>query len=227
MGIKIRKVSEVVDASVVNMLVYGISGIGKTVLGSTAPKPLFLSAEDGLLSLKDTAGDIDVTEITSEKDLEEVLSFLRTTQEYETVVIDSLSEFSQTLLASLKDGERDKRQAYGKMADSILYYVRQFRKLPLHTVFIAKQVRIQDEASGRMLYAPKFPGKVLDSEMDYQLDEVFAMRFKKFDGKEYRVLQTQPDIEYSAKDRSGKLNMWEKPDLTAIIEKITQTTEKS
>jgi hypothetical protein len=35
----------------VKALIYGASGAGKTVFGGTAPKPIFASAESGLLSL--------------------------------------------------------------------------------------------------------------------------------------------------------------------------------
>jgi hypothetical protein len=46
------------------------------------------------------------------------------------------------------------------------------------------------------------------------------------DGKteEYRYLQTQPDISYHAKDRSGKLNKIERPNLKMIINKVMGTS---
>jgi Cdc6-like AAA superfamily ATPase len=36
----------------INCLVYGRAGVGKTMLTATAPKPLLISAEAGLLSLR-------------------------------------------------------------------------------------------------------------------------------------------------------------------------------
>ena len=39
-------------------------------------------------------------------------------------------------------------------------------------------------------------------------------------GKKYRYLQTQPDYSWTAKDRSGKLDEQEKPNLSHIFDKI-------
>ena len=55
----------------------------------------------------------------------------------------------------------------------------------------------------------------------YIFDEVFAMRIGQDPETKtnYRYLQTQPDIQYGAKDRSDNLVAVEYPDLTAIIQK--------
>ena len=41
----------------IKALVYGASGVGKTTFGATAPNPIFLSAEGGLLSVADKQFD--------------------------------------------------------------------------------------------------------------------------------------------------------------------------
>lgn len=203
----------------VNAIIYGPSGVGKTVLAATAPDVLIVSAEDGLLSIADE--DVDTTDIRSLKELIEVYNYLANEDHnHKTVVIDSLSEIAQVLLVDFAAVERDKRQAYMKMADEMLGIVRRFRRLPMNVVLNAKQARIVDEFSGKTSFGPKFPGRVLENEIAYQLDEVLAMRFHKHEGVEYRVLQTAPDIQYEAKDRSGQLAKLEKPNLTAIFDKI-------
>lgn len=203
----------------VNAIIYGPSGIGKTVLGATAPTPLIISAEDGLLSISDQ--EIDTTDVRSLEEFEAAYEFLANSEHsFETAIVDSLSEIAQVLLAEYAAVERDKRQAYGKMADEILSLVRKFRKLPMHVVFNAKQARIVDEFTGKTTFGAKFPGKVLVSELPYQLDEVIAMKFQKHEGKEFRVLQCHPDIQFDAKDRSGNLSKLEKPDLSVLFEKI-------
>src|SRR5512140_3187219 len=73
------------------MVVYGNSGVGKTVFASTAPKPLFLSVEAGLLSIAHK--DIDVVEINSTEDLNGAFDLLKNGKhQYESVVLDSLTE---------------------------------------------------------------------------------------------------------------------------------------
>lgn len=210
----------------VNGMVYGVSGIGKTVLAATAPSPLIISAEDGLLSLAEK--DIPTTDIRSLKELVQVYNFIcNESHDFKTIIIDSISEVAQVLLVEYAAKERDKRQAYMKMADEVLALVRKFRRLPLNTILNAKQARIIDEFSGKTSFGPKFPGRVLENELPYQLDEVLAMRFHKFEGKEFRVLQTAPDIQYEAKDRSGKLSKLEKPDLTKLFNKMQGEKELS
>jgi hypothetical protein len=55
----------------------------------------------------------------------------------------------------------------------------------------------------------------------YLFDEVLALRVEKNDeGQTVRAIQTYADPSWTAKDRSGKLDMWEAPDLGAIIKKI-------
>ena len=59
MAIKFSSTKQTVEH--INCLVYGEAGIGKTTLCATAPSPLIISAEAGLLSLK--KHDIPVYEI--------------------------------------------------------------------------------------------------------------------------------------------------------------------
>jgi len=65
------------------------------------------------------------------------------------------------------------------------------------------------------------PGARLAQQIGYFFDEVFALRVEKGeDGKNVRALQCDTDGLWSAKDRSGKLEAWELPDLGDIIKKI-------
>ena len=212
-----------IQSPYVNAIVYGVSGIGKTVLAATAPDVLIISAEDGLLSIAHQ--DVATTNVRSLLELINTYNYLANeSHDYKSVNIDSISEVAQVLLIEFAAKERDKRQAYMKMADEILSLVRKFRALEMNLILNAKQARIIDEFSGKTSYGPKFPGRVLENEIAYQLDEVIAMRFHKFEGKEFRVLQTSPDIQYEAKDRSGNLEKFEKPDLTILFNKILAKT---
>ena len=221
MALKIQSTRDEDAFKFVNAIVYGQSGIGKTVLCSTAPKPLILSAEDGLLSL--AGKDVDFIAIKSFKDLIDTYNELYKSSDhgYETVCIDSVSELAETILSERKREERDPRKAYGTMADEIVAAIRKFKKLELHTIFVAKLRMYTDEFTGKQSYAPGFPGKALNDTLPYQVDLVLPMRMGKHEGKEYRYLQTSPDIQYEAKDRSGILAPKEPPDLAALITKIS------
>jgi hypothetical protein len=65
------------------------------------------------------------------------------------------------------------------------------------------------------------PGAKLGQQLPYFFDEVFALRVEKGeDGANVRALQCDTDGLWMAKDRSGKLEPWELPNLGEIIQKI-------
>lgn len=212
----------------VNVLVYGESGTGKTTLCATAPRPLIISAESGLLSLADQ--DLPVFEINTRNDCNEVYEWLEKSKEaketYDTLCLDSLSEIAETLLASEKAINKDARAAYGIMAEEMSILIRGFRDLPYHTYFTAKTKKIVDEASGAITYMPSVPGQMLLNNLPYFFDEVLRLDIgKTTEGKTFRYLDTVGDRRYIAKDRSGKLAVQEKPDLQHIFNKILVTGE--
>lgn len=206
----------------IKILVHGQAGIGKTCLCASLPNPIILSVESGLLSLADV--DIPVIEIKTIDDLAEAYDWLAESEEgrqYKSVCLDSVSEIAEVVLSNEKGKEKDPRKAYGNMQEIMAELMRNFRDLPGRNVyFSAKQERIQDE-SGRILYGPSMPGQKLAQQIPYLFDEVFCYQMvKDQNGVPQRILLTQPDGISVAKDRSGKLDMWEEPNLGAIIEKI-------
>lgn len=221
MSINLKSTSDFRNVGV-KILVYGESGAGKTRLCATAPNPIILSAEAGLLSLK--GSDIPYIEIKNLEDLYEAYTWLLSDEAkaYKTVCLDSISEISEVVLAYAKKENKDPRKAYGDMADQMNAMIRNFRDLPGKNVyFSAKMDKVKDENQGRIVYSPSAPGQKVGIGIPYFFDEVFALRVESDDeGKPCRMLQTQTDGIYIAKDRSGLLDMWEEPDLGKIISKI-------
>lgn len=210
------------SANGVKLLVYGNSGAGKTSLIPTLPKPIVLSAEGGLLSIQDA--NIPYIEIASMSDLHEAYQWLIESDEakqFESIALDSISEIGEVVLNHEKKQTKDPRQAYGAMQEQITDLIRAFRDLPnRHVYFTAKCEKSQDE-TGKMLYSPSMPGNKTGQALPYFFDEVLALRVEKDgDGVTQRALMTDSDGLWQAKDRSGKLEAWEAPDLGAIIHKI-------
>jgi phage nucleotide-binding protein len=198
--------------------VYGQAGSGKTTLTKTLPKPVVLSAEDGLLSLKDD--NIPFVEIKNIGDLHDAYSWLQDSDEFESVVLDSISEIAEVVLAHEKKVNKDGRAAYGEMDVQLSEIIRAFRDLNMHVLMTAKLEKQQDEM-GRMLYFPSLPGNKTAQKLPYFFDEVLALRIEKDEeGKTQRALMCDSDGLWLAKDRSGKLEAWETPDLGEIIAKI-------
>ena len=206
------------------ILVYGMAGAGKTYLARTAPgKVLVISAEAGLLSIRD-AQNVEAIEVKSAAEVVEVYEALRSGKlQYDTVCLDSISEISELLLQAEKAKHKDARKAYGEVQESVTNVMRAFRDLQMHVMFICKEDKVNND--GVFEQAPKMVGTKLGQSITYFFDEVLALRvIEDADAEgnpvQARWLQTRIGQGYVAKDRSGKLEAFEEPNLTKLIEKL-------
>lgn len=214
----------------IKALCYGPSGAGKTVLSSTAPEPersFIVSAEGGTLSLSGVSLEgAHVDSMSATLEVYEWLIGSDEAKQFNFIHIDSISEIAEYCLAEEMPKHKDGRQAYGAVQTRIKKLIRAFRDLPAHHVYMtAKQARVQDDQS-RMYCAPDLPGSKLAASMPYWFDLVLAYRLNKTtdpetgEVKTTRALQCHGDENYIAKDRSGKLDLFEPPHLGQIMNKI-------
>lgn len=234
----------------VKMMVYGGPGMGKTVLCATLPMPfVIISTENGLLSLSvknltkifmglglDAASAEQRATMVREQRVIIVRNGLQLRRahewcvahmnEFQSLAWDSASETAEVMIGAAKAVKADGRQAYGEVAEIISDYFKKFRDtLPgRHLLVVAKEGALKDEVTGGVKFGADFPGKQLGPQSPYWLDETFRIGTgtDPATNTTFRFLQTQPNEQYTAKDRSGMLDMWERPDLSAIIAKITQ-----
>ena len=221
MAINLRS-TKGLHANGVKLLVYGNAGSGKTSLIPTLPNPVVFSAEGGLLSIADA--DVPFVEVSSYDTLMEAYKWVTSSDEakhFESIALDSISEIAEVVLNHEKKIAKDPRQAYGAMQEQMSDIIRAFRDIPnKHVYFTAKCEKATDE-TGRILYAPSMPGNKTGQQLPYFFDEVLALRVEKdAEGVAQRALMCDSDGIWQAKDRSGKLDTWEAPDLGAIIAKI-------
>jgi phage nucleotide-binding protein len=221
MPIKLQSTKSIATGKM-KILVYGQAGAGKTTLIKTLPNPVIISAEAGLLSLRDH--ELPFVEIDSREQLLDVYRWLVDSDEaknFDSIALDSISEIAEVILSQEKAKSKDPRQAYGEMQDQMAKIIRSFRDLQgRHIYFSAKLEKSQDEM-GRVLYSPSMPGSKTGQSLPYFFDEVLALRCERDeDGQIVRALFCQSDGLWQAKDRSGKLNQWEQPDLGVVIRKI-------
>ena len=205
----------------VKLLVYGQAGAGKTSLIPSMPNPVVLSAEGGLLSIREA--DVPYIEITSLESLYEAYEWVSGPdgQQFDSVCLDSISEVAEVVLAYELKTNKDGRAAYGELNSKMASLIRAFRDLPgKHVLMTAKLEKSQDEM-GRILYSPSMPGKSLTQQLPYFFDFCFPLRVERdADGNTQRALMTDSDGLWLAKSRSHHLDQWEAPDLGAIIRKI-------
>lgn len=223
MAIQLKSTKDLARANGIKILTYGGAGAGKTTLCATTGEPtVIISAESGLLSLHGT--DIAVIEVTTIADVHEAYAYLLTEegQQFRWVCLDSISEIAEVVLSNEKKISKDPRQAYGALQEQMGDLLRAFRDLPGRNIYMScKMDRQKDEATGSMLYSPSMPGAKLGQSIPYLFDEVFCLRVERdAEGNQQRMLQTFRDYNFDAKDRSGRLDPFEQPNLAAIAAKI-------
>lgn len=220
----------------IKMLVYGRAGIGKTLLGTTIERVLYLSGENGLLSIRKFINeerqrtgnmkfDLPVVELKTLADLRDMRLWITSSKEarnFGTFYVDSISEFAENDINNEKKRNSNLQKAYGAVFDNVMQEFRDFRDINgPNIVFTAKEEMVKAGVSGAIRYIPMFPGQALNPHTPYMFDETFNLSIiKDADNKDVRVLRTQPDYEYDAKDRSGMLAPLEWPNLSYIFKKI-------
>ncbi len=239
MAMHFTTVADAARVQGVKVLVYSGAGIGKTVLSSTlGDNSVLISAESGILSLRKqnlerifgvaSRGinyNLPIIQVQTISDFNDALSWCQTSAEaraFQNIGLDSLTEIAEAVLNSSKRTCKDPRQAYGELTEKMETMVRAFRDLPGKNVYMAaKQEPMKDELTGIVKYGPSMPGRKLGPGLPYFFDEVFRLGVATDpQGKSFRFLQTQPDIQYDAKDRSGALASQEFPHLGYVFAKI-------
>lgn len=208
----------------IKIALFGESGTGKTWQISTLQRPFIISTEKGLLTLSALGLDIPFVEVSSMDELKEARKALSEDYrgEYDTLVIDSVTEIAEICLADLKENSKDPRKAYLDTQDAISRELRAFFNIEdKDIVMIFKSGRIEDKDTNRVSYAPVVNNDKFSAKIPYLFDEVLALRsMKDADGNISRYIQTVNDGIYACKDRSGKLYPTEEADLGQIIDII-------
>ena len=141
-AIKLTSTKQAAQLNGLKVCVYGASGAGKTRLCATTGAPtVIISAESGLLSLRDT--DIPVIEVQTLQDVFDAYQFVSQSaeaQHFEWVCLDSISDIGEAVLSAEKKTSKDPRQAYGAMADQMHELVRAFRDLPGKNVYFSAKM---------------------------------------------------------------------------------------
>lgn len=213
------KIIKVVDYDEsINMLIYGDSGVGKTVLCGTGEKGLILGLESGAISAGRQHSTADLWPVTSWKDVEDCFLYLRegAHRDYKWCHIDSLTDMQEKLLRHILDTENEKNasrdldipaiQDHQKWQNMLKRFVNDFNDLPMNVCYTALEMRRENEEAEDIVL-PLILGK------DYQISQtvcgkmhVVGRMSKKVVGsgderKTQRRIQFESIPPYFAKDR--------------------------
>jgi hypothetical protein len=153
----------------INMLVYGDSGVGKTVLGGTATKALFLAIESGTISAKRQGSNAKLWPIKQWQDLQEAYDWLEENpDEFDWIIIDSITQMQKMCMRGILDtavAENKSRDPdIPALPDWQKYYHRferfvlAFNDLPINTLYLATTMKHTDEESGEAIVLPNIAG---------------------------------------------------------------------
>lgn len=159
----------------INMLVYGPSGVGKTVFGGSAQRVLYLAVEKGTVSAKRQGSKAKVWPIEEWDDLEVAYKWLvDNPDEFDWIVLDSITEMQQMairdilLRANKENSSRDLDipaiQDHQKWQNIYKRFINYFVELPINVLFLSLVRTAQDEDKNEFL-TPDIQGK------NYQLSQ--------------------------------------------------------
>lgn len=212
----------------VKSVLYGGPGVGKTPLINTAPRPVLLAIEPGLLSMR---GSNTPTFKAYDHPkgvafgVDEFFAWFFGSNEvnnFDTLGVDSISEMAEAILRQELPQHKNKMQAYGNMSfrtmDILtkLYYTQN-----KNIVLIAK--RFEDAETKRK--TPSFPGQDLKVKVPHFFDEILHYSMVPIGTipgvmQEVKAIQCHETYDIMARDRSGRLNQYEQPNLQQIFNKI-------
>ena len=200
-------------------------GVGKTVFsGSSDDVPelrpvLLVDIEGGTNSLRNTYPNVDTIRVTSWEELVSVMNAIADgDHEYETVIIDSLSEvqkinmyYNMRKVGKNPMEEKADWDDWGRSLEAMRQFTRTVRDLPYNTIMTCLSEDKKDTKSGKTTKYPYFTGK-FQTEVAALPDEVFYYYMTEdWDGESetmvpVRALLTSATESVIAKDRSGTLD---------------------
>lgn len=123
---------------------------------------------------------------------------------------------------SEKTGKPDTRGAYGLHGRELVRWLTTIQHIQDKSTIVVGILNTEVDDLRRVTYSLQIDGGKAKAELPGIFDNIFTLAVLKDDqNREYRglVCQKQNPWGYPAKDRSGKLDMVEAPDLAAIIAK--------
>lgn len=212
----------------VKAIVYGPAGTGKTPILNTAPRPVLLATEAGLLSMRGSS--IPTYEAYTSQRVDEFFKWFfnsTETKNFDTLGIDSGSQMADIYLNAAMQGtskqgnKKHGMAAYGEMATNTMEHLRTLYYTRYKHVYLICKEEIAD-VEYQSLRRPYFPGKVLPIDVPHLYDFIIRLaRTQAIPGMpgEHLAFQCNGNMNVMARNRTGNLNDFEEPHFGKLVEK--------
>jgi hypothetical protein len=235
------------------LLIYGASGVGKTVLGGSAPRPIFADVEGGMRSIQHAG--VARWPVNTWNDMRELVRFLvREEHQFQTLVIDSLNEVQRllmdTTIEDFKPGQGGvPRRTYGnlptlndwgKMLADFERFIRGLKTVQMNVILLAAT---SGGLSSEGTIEPAFRGKETTQMVARYMDVVGYYAIREEAQGQGRTLTRALWFAHPnalTKDRSGRLppsieqptwnalaNFWPNVDRTEEVQTVENREEVS
>jgi hypothetical protein len=204
----------------VKSLIYGAPGTYKTPLIATAPRPVVLVTEPGMLSVRHL-NNIPAWQAFTKERIDEFAAWLDTPEarNFDTICVDSTSQVAEIMLEKAKAQYTDGRKQYGFMSENTMKLINKLYYMPnKHVYLICKESAI--ETGNVKEKRPYFPGQELNVKVPHMFDEVLYIDYVSMNGSQpILAIRCKATFGILARDRSARLNEFEEPNLTKLFTK--------
>lgn len=223
----LRPAKEFAQKFGVKALIYGPPGSGKTPIINSAPRPLLLACEPGLLSMRNsmvptfqafTSDLIDEFFKWFSSDTTEVKNF-------DTIAVDSTSQMAEIYLNAALTGKSKAGNkmhglaAYGDMATRTIEHLEKLFFMPNKHVYLIAKENVANE-NGATYKKPQYPGNMLNDSIPYKYDCVLRLAIHNIPGAgQHKAFRCIGSIDEMARNRTGDLMEFEPPDFGALVAK--------
>lgn len=200
------------DDEYVNLLVYGKSGVGKTVFAGSADRVLFIAPEDdGTISAKRQGSKASKVKVAGWNDFVEAYEGIfedieEIRENFDWLVVDSITHMQRLLMRGIleeaveeneaRDPDIPQMQDWQKYQNMFMRFIQQFNELPINVLYTALVMTGEDE-EGESFVLPDIQGK------GYQMSQTICSFMTSYGYMEAKKVNRKKNGEI-VKDEDGK-----------------------
>lgn len=204
----------------VKAIIYGPPGSSKTPVINTAPRPVLLACEPGLLSMRNS--NVPTFQAFTAAAIDDFFKWFfnsNETKNFDTLAVDSVSQMAEIYLQAALKTNKHGLAAYGEMARNTLNHLEMLYYFPhKHTYLIAKECT--ETVNSISKRKPYFPGQQLPVEIPHKYDAILHLAIHNVPGMgQVKSFLCNETIDAMARNRTGTLADFEPPDFGLLVQK--------